>query len=43
VVALRALGAAKDRRAKAYYSQLERRFKGQPDVALTGKRLGILN
>jgi tetratricopeptide (TPR) repeat protein len=43
VVALRALGAAKDRRAKAYYSQLERRFKGQPDVALAGKRLGMLN
>lgn len=42
VLALRALAGAKDRRARAYYSQLERRFKGQPDVVLVGKELGIL-
>ena len=42
VVALRALAAAKDRRAKPYYGQLDRRFRGQPDVALAGKELGLV-
>jgi hypothetical protein len=42
VVALRALAAAKDRRAKPYYGQLDKRFRGQPDVALAGKELGLV-
>ncbi len=43
VVALRALAITKDRRAKAYYGQLERRFRGHPDVALAGRQLGLLH
>lgn len=42
VVALRALAAVKDRRAKAYYTQLERRFRGHPDVLAAGKLLGLV-
>jgi hypothetical protein len=42
VVALRALAMTKDRRAKAYYGQLERRFRGQPDVLLAGRQLGLV-
>jgi hypothetical protein len=42
VLALRALAAVKDRRAKAYYTQLERRFRGHPDVIAAGKQLGII-
>jgi hypothetical protein len=43
VVALRALAATKDRRAKAYYGQLERRFRGHPDVSISGRQLGLLD
>jgi hypothetical protein len=42
VVALRALAMTRDRRAKAYYGQLERRFHGQPDVLIAGKQLGLV-
>jgi len=42
VVALRALAAVKDKRAKAYYAQLERRFRAQPDVIAAGKELGLI-
>jgi tetratricopeptide (TPR) repeat protein len=42
VVALRALAAVKDRRAKAYYTQLERRFRGHPEVLAAGQQLGLV-
>jgi hypothetical protein len=42
VVALRALAAARDRRAKPYFAQLDKRFRGQPDVASAGKELGLV-
>jgi hypothetical protein len=42
IVALRALAAAKDRRGRAYYAKLEGRWKGQPDVVLAGKQLGLI-
>lgn len=42
VVALRALASVKDKRAKPYYAQLERRFRAQPDVLLAGKELGLV-
>jgi tetratricopeptide (TPR) repeat protein len=42
LVALRALAAAKDRRGRAYYAKLEPRFKGQPDLIIAGKQLGLV-
>jgi hypothetical protein len=42
VVALRALASVKDKRAKGYYAQLERRFRAQPDVIAAGKELGLV-
>lgn len=42
VVALRALASVKDKRAKAYYAQLERRFRAQPDVLIAGRELGLV-
>jgi tetratricopeptide (TPR) repeat protein len=42
VVALRALASVKDKRAKPYYAQLERRFRAQPDVLMAGKELGLI-
>ena len=39
-LALRSLAAAKDRRAKAYYTQLTRRFPSHPEVRAAGKALG---
>jgi hypothetical protein len=42
VVALRALAGVKDKRAKPYYAQLERRFRAQPDVIAAGKELGLI-
>jgi len=36
-VALRSLAAAKDRRAKAYQSQLARRFPNHPEVKLAAR------
>jgi hypothetical protein len=42
VVALRALAAVKDRRAKPYYAQLERRLRAHPDVLAAGKQLGLI-
>jgi hypothetical protein len=42
VVALRALASVKDKRAKPYYAQLERRFRAQPDVIAAGKELGVI-
>ena len=39
LVALRALAATKDRRAKAYHAQLERRFHAQPEVLAIGSKL----
>jgi tetratricopeptide (TPR) repeat protein len=42
VVALRALTAVKDRRAKAYYGQLDRRFRGHPEVLAAGQQLGLV-
>ena len=42
VVALRALASMKDKRAKPYYAQLERRFRAQPDVLMAGKELGLV-
>jgi tetratricopeptide (TPR) repeat protein len=41
-VALRALALAKDRRARAYYAELARRFPTQPDVQAAGRQLGLL-
>ncbi len=43
VIALRALAAAKDRRAKAYHATLARRFPAQPDVLIAAKQLGIIH
>jgi hypothetical protein len=42
VVALRALANVKDKRAKPYYAQLERRFRAQPDVQIAGRELGLV-
>jgi hypothetical protein len=42
MVALRALAAVKDKRAKGYYAQLERRFRTQPDLVAAGKELGLI-
>jgi hypothetical protein len=41
-LALRALAAAKDRRAKSYYAELTRRFPSQPEVHEAGKALGLI-
>jgi hypothetical protein len=40
-VALRALAALEDRRGRAYHAQLERRFRGQPDVLAAARQLGL--
>lgn len=39
-LALRSLVAAKDRRAKSYYTQLVRRFPAHPELRAAGKALG---
>jgi hypothetical protein len=41
VVALRALVASKERRAKAYFTQLAQRLPKHPDVAIAARALGL--
>jgi tetratricopeptide (TPR) repeat protein len=41
LVALRALAALEDKRGRAYHAQLERRFRGQPDVLIAARKLGL--
>lgn len=42
VIAVRALAAAGDRRAKTYWSGLRQRLPSHPDVATAGRELGLL-